>query len=355
MRYTVTTRAKKNRHRIESPDMPLLVTGGAGYIGSHVVLAFREAGYSVIVLDDLSTGHRRAVPVDAEFVEGDVSDTRVVSDLIADYGIASVVHLAAQTSVLDSVHDPLLYYLKNSVASANLLRACIEGGVRVFMFSSTAAVYGVPSLVPVTESAPTNPINPYGSSKLMTESMLRDLSAAYGLSYVVLRYFNVAGADPSGRAGPSNTSSRHLIKLASEAAIGARDYVTVYGTDYDTPDGTCVRDYIHVSDLAHAHVAALRALSDGKINQCDPVFNCGYGHGFSVREVLATVRRLGRVSFEVRNGSRRVGDPPVLVADTRRIRSKLQWSPRYDDLDLIIRTALVWEERLAECEKGYSH
>ncbi|MDE2716342.1 MAG: UDP-glucose 4-epimerase GalE [Chloroflexota bacterium] len=351
MHPRVDAKARRGQHVSETSDSRLLVTGGAGYIGSHVVLAFCEAGYPVIVLDDLSTGSRWAVPIGVEFIQGDVADPSVVSEAIAHYQIDSVVHLAAQTSVSNSVRDPLLFYFKNSIASANLLRACIEGGVRRFIFSSTAAVYGIPPLIPVNESAPKNPINPYGRSKLATEWMLRDASNVHDMDYIVLRYFNVAGADPDGRIGSSNRSSKHLIKVASEAAVGARNHITVFGTDYDTEDGTCVRDYIHVSDLADAHVMALHALRNDTVDKGNAVFNCGYGHGYSVREVLNSARLLGRVSFEIRDGSRRVGDPPILVADSTRIRAELQWSPRYDDLNLIIHSALMWEERLLRGDK----
>ena len=323
---------------------PVLITGGAGYIGSHAVLAFREAGYPVVVLDHLSTGHRAAVPGDVAFVEGDISDLDTVVDILAEYRITAVVHLAASASVPESVHDPLLYYRNNSGASATLIRACVDDGVRRFIFSSTAAVYGIPREIPVSEDAPTAPINPYGSSKLVTEWTLRDAAAAHDFRYVALRYFNVAGADPKGRAGQFGRNAAHLIKVACAAAVGLRDHVTVFGTDYDTADGTCVRDYIHVSDLADIHVAALRDLEAGGGSR---VFNCGYGHGFSVREVLETVRAVAGVSFDVREGPRRAGDPPALVADASRLREALRWSPRHDDLDFIVRTALSWERSLS--------
>ena len=323
---------------------PVLITGGAGYIGSHVVPVFREASYPVVVLDDLSTGHRAAVPGDIPFVEGDVGDIGTVGNVVAEHRIAAVVHLAANASVPESVRDPLPYYRNNGGASATLIRACVDGGVRRFVFSSTAAVYGVPGTIPISEDAPTAPINPYGSSKLITEWTLRDTAAAHDFRYIALRYFNVAGADPNGRAGQSGRNAAHLIKVACAAAVGLRDHVTVFGADYDTADGTCVRDYIHVSDLADAHVAALRDLEDGGGSR---VLNCGYGHGFSVREVLETARAAAGVSFDVREGPRRAGDPPALVADTSRIREALRWSPHHDDLDFIVRTALSWERKLA--------
>ena len=266
---------------------PLLVTGGAGYIGSHVVLAFRDAGYPVVVLDDLSTGRRDAVPDGVAFVEGDAGCQETVSGIIADSRIAAVIHLAGSTSVPESVADPLHYYGNNSATSADLIRACVQGKVTRFIFSSSAAVYGIPEANSVPESAPTNPINPYGSSKLVTEWVLRDTAAAHDFRYIALRYFNVAGADPAGRAGQSSRNAAHLIKVACEAVVGVRGHVTIFGTDYDTDDGTCVRDYIHVTDLAAAHVAALRHLEEGG-ESC--VLNCGYSRGFSVREVLDEVQ-----------------------------------------------------------------
>ena len=329
--------------------VPLLVTGGAGYVGSHAVLAFREAGYPVVVLDNLSTGVRPAVVDDAVFVEGDVGDPGTVNALIAERGIAAVVHFAGSVVVPESVANPLEYYRNNSVASATLVRACVRGGVKRFVFSSSAAVYGIPGAVPVSEDAPTAPINPYGRSKLVTEWMLRDAAAAHDLRYAALRYFNVAGADPGGRTGQSTRNATHLVKVACEAAIGARDGVTVFGTDYDTPDGTCVRDYIHVSDLATVHVAALRDLEDGGGGE-SRVLNCGYGHGFSVREVLDAVASEAGVALEVRDGPRRPGDPPALVSDVSLLRRTLRWEPRHDDLGLIVRSALAWERRLAAGE-----
>lgn len=323
---------------------PLLITGGAGYVGSHAVLAFREAGYPVVVLDDLSTGYRSAVPDGAAFVEGDAGDPARVGAVVAEHGITTVAHFAASASVPESVADPLKYYRNNTAAGANLIQACIAGGVKRFVFSSTAAVYGIPAAVPVSEDAPTAPINPYGSSKLAIEWMLRDAAAAHDFRYAALRYFNVAGADPAGRAGQSTRGAAHLIKVASEAAVGARSGVTVFGNDYGTPDGTCIRDYVHVSDLAEAHVAVLRDLENGGGSR---VFNCGYGRGFSVREVLETVREEAGIALDVRHGPRRAGDPPALVSDVSRLRAALGWSPRHDDLRFIVRTALSWEKRLA--------
>ena len=326
---------------------PLLITGGAGYIGSHAVLAFREAGYPVVVLDDLSTGRRSAMPDDVAFIEGDVGDTDTVESVIAEYRIEAVAHFAGSIVVPESVVDPLKYYRNNSGASANLIRACVDQGVRRFIFSSTAAVYGIPAVVPVTEDAPTVPINPYGSSKLVTEWMLRDAAAAHDFRYIALRYFNVAGADPDGRTGQSTPDATHLIKVAAEASVGLRGHVTVFGTDYDTPDGTCVRDYIHVSDLADAHVAALRHLEAGGGNH---VLNCGYGHGFSVREVLDAVQAESALVIDVREGARRAGDPPVLVSHPSGLRKVLGWSPCHDDLGFIVRTAMAWERKRAREE-----
>ena len=319
-----------------------MVTGGAGYIGSHAVLAFQEAGYPVVVLDDLSTGLRSAVPPGTAFVEGDAGNAATIDAIIAEHGIAAVAHFAGSVVVAESVADPLKYYRNNSAASANLVRACIDGGITRFVFSSSAAVYGVPATLPVSEDAPAAPINPYGRSKLVTEWVLRDTAAVHDFRYAALRYFNVAGADPRGRAGQSTPNATHLVKVASEAAVGARSGVTVFGNDYDTPDGTCVRDYIHVSDLAAAHVAALRDLEEGGGSR---VLNCGYGRGFSVYEVLDAVQAEAGTALEIRDGPRRAGDPPALVCDPSRLRAALQWSPRYDDLGLIVRSALAWERR----------
>ena len=317
----------------------VLVTGGAGYIGSHAVLAFREAGYPVAVLDDLSAGHRAAVPDGVDFIEGDAGDPDLAARTIAERRIGAVAHFAASVSVPESVADPLLYYRNNSVASANLVRACIDGGVKLFVFSSTAAVYGAPRALPVSEALAPDPINPYGRSKLVTEWTLRDAAAAHDFRFAALRYFNVAGADPGGRAGQAGPKAGHLIAVACEAALGLRDGVTVHGADYPTADGTGVRDYIHVSDLARVHVAALDSLAEGAEGG---VFNCGYGRGFSVREVLAAVEAEAGTRLRVRDGPRRPGDPPALVADASRLGAAMRWSPRHDDLRVIVRTALAW-------------
>ena len=326
---------------------PLLLTGGAGYVGSHAVLAFLDAGYRVVVLDNLATGTRSAVPPEAAFVEGDAGDSGTVGALIAEHAIGAVVHFAGSVVVPESVVDPLKYWHDNAVASAHLIRACVEGGVRRFVFSSSAAVYGIPSAVPVAEDMPAEPVNPYGGSKLAVERMLRDTAAAHDFRYTALRYFNVAGADPKGRAGQSTRDATHLVKVACEAAAGRRKGVSVFGTDYDTPDGTCVRDYIHVSDLAEVHVAALRDLEAGGRGG---VLNCGYGRGYSVREVLEAVRSEAGVELEVTDAPRRAGDPPCLVSDTARLRAALEWRPRHDDLRFIVRTALAWERRIARAE-----
>jgi len=324
----------------------VLVTGGAGYIGSHAVLALLDAGWPVVVIDNLVTGFAWAVPDGAVFAKGDIADQALVGRLIAEHGVVAVIHFAGSVVVPESVEDPLKYYENNTVKSRSLIESAVRGGVRHFIFSSTAATYGIPAQVPVTEEARTEPINPYGWSKLMTERMLADAAAAYPLNYCALRYFNVAGADPRGRSGQSTAGATHLIKVAVEAATGKRGHVSVYGSDYATPDGTGVRDYIHVSDLADAHVHALEALI------ADPaashVMNCGYGRGFSVLEVLDSVDRVTNLRIERRMEGRRAGDPDALVADNGRILATLPWRPKLDDLDTIVAHALAWERRLAE-------
>ncbi|MBS0583727.1 MAG: UDP-glucose 4-epimerase GalE [Proteobacteria bacterium] len=320
----------------------ILVTGGAGYIGSHVVLQLIEAGENVIVLDNLSTGFVEAV-LDAKLIVGDVGDRTLVADILAEHQIQTVLHFAARTIVPESVADPLRYYANNTCATRNLLACCAQAGVEHFVFSSTAAVYGIPADGVAGEDTPTLPINPYGTSKLMSEWMLRDLAAASALRYVALRYFNVAGCDPQGRIGQSTKNATLLVKVACEAALGKRDRLLVFGTDYPTPDGTGVRDYIHVDDLARAHLDALRYLRDGGASM---TLNCGYGHGYSVRDVIAAVGRAHGTAFPVETRPRRAGDPPSLIADARRIREVLDWRPRHDDLDLIARTALAWERRI---------
>ena len=326
--------------------MPVLVTGGAGYIGSHAVLALRDAGWPVVVIDNLVTGFRWVVPEDVPFVEGNVDDIALVKATIAEHGIEAIIHFAGSIIVPESVVDPLKYYLNNTVQTRALLQAVVEAGVPHFIFSSTAATYGVPEVTPIVEDSPTRPINPYGMSKLMTEAMLRDVAAAHPMNYCALRYFNVAGADPAGRAGQATAGATHLIKIAAEAATGKRTSVSVFGTDYDTHDGTGVRDYIHVSDLADAHVAALEKLiADPETSH---VMNCGYGKGFSVNQVLDAVDRVTNMTIERKLEPRRAGDPDALVADNARILATLDWRPKRDDLDRIVRDALAWERKLGE-------
>jgi len=329
----------------QTPDdrRTVLVTGGAGYIGSHVVLALRDAGRPVVVLDDLSTGRRAAVPGGVPLVEGDAGDRATVSRLLGEHGIGTVMHFAGSIVVPESVEKPLDYYRNNTAGSLALLDACVRAGVGRFIFSSTAAVYGMPERMPIDEETPTRPINPYGRSKLMTEWMLRDAAAAHGLRYVVLRYFNVAGADPAGRSGQCSRVATHLLKIAAQAATGQRAEIQVYGDDYATPDGTCVRDYIHVSDLASAHVAALVHLEKGGASE---TLNCGYGRGYSVHEVLDMVQTVLGRPLRSRTVGRRAGDPPELVAGVERIGRELDWTPRHADLRTIVATALDWEDRL---------
>jgi len=326
------------------PKGSLLVTGGAGYIGSHAVLAFNEAGFDVVVLDNLSTGRRDAVPALVPLVVGDIGDGEAVGSLIRQHDVRSVVHFAGSIVVPESVVNPLEYYRNNTASSRTLIQACVETGVKTFVFSSSAAVYGAPDRVPVAETASTVPVNPYGTSKLMTEWMLRDSAAAHDFSYAALRYFNVAGADPAGRTGQTTHKATHLIKIACEAAVGKRPFIEVYGEDYDTPDGTCIRDYIHVTDLAAGHVAALGHLARDPANL---VLNCGYGRGYSVREVLRAVEKASGKTLDIRAAPRRPGDPAALVADASAINETLAWEPRHKDLDVIVQTALAWEANLA--------
>jgi UDP-glucose 4-epimerase len=325
--------------------MTVLVTGGAGYIGSHMVQGLLDAGERVVVLDNLSTGFDWAVPAAAPLVIGGSGDQALVGKIIRDHDVDAIIHFAASIVVPDSVRDPLGYYRNNTVNSRALIECAIEHGVRAFIFSSTAAVYGNPVEIPVREDAPTTPISPYGWSKLMTEIMLRDASSAHGLRHVILRYFNVAGADPQGRTGQSTAGATHLIKVAVETALGLRNELSVFGTDYPTPDGTCIRDYIHVADLVLAHRAALQALRSGAPST---TLNCGYGHGYSVNEVIDTVKRVSGVDFRVKNAPARAGDAAMVVADTAQIRQTLAWRPQYDDLAVIVRDALAWESKLAK-------
>lgn len=322
----------------------ILVTGGAGYIGSHVVQQLRSKGRNVVILDNLSTGFRQAAQ-DTDLVIGDTGDKALVSQLLKDHNVGAVMHFAAHTIVPESVSDPLKYYGNNTCCTRNLLECCSAHGVKHFIFSSTAAVYGIPATGVAREDTPLNPINPYGSSKLMSEWMLRDLSAATDLAHVVLRYFNVAGSDPKGRIGQSTRKATLLTKVACEAALGIRDQVAIFGSDYATPDGTGVRDYIHVEDLANAHLMALDYLEQGGASN---TFNCGYGHGYSVREVLDMVSRVNGAPLNIKELPRRAGDPPTLIADAERIRTTLGWRPQYDDLEQIVASALHWERKLMQ-------
>jgi UDP-glucose 4-epimerase len=320
----------------------ILVTGGAGYIGSHTVLQLRARGEQVLVLDNLYTGFRQAV-LDTPLIVGSVGDAEVVTAAMRDHKVDTVLHFAAHTIVPESVSDPLKYYGNNTCGTRTLLQCCAQAGVKHFVFSSTAAVYGIPAGPYADESSPTAPINAYGTSKLMSEWMLRDLAAATPMRYVSLRYFNVAGSDTGGRIGQSTRKATLLIKVACEVVVGKRPYLSIFGTDYATPDGTGVRDYIHVEDLATAHLDALTYLRDGGESV---ILNCGYGHGYSVREVIQSVERTAASRLAVKEEPRRPGDPPVLVARADRVRSTLGWQPRLDDLDAIVRSALDWERKL---------
>jgi UDP-glucose 4-epimerase len=323
--------------------MKILVTGGAGYIGSHVVKVLGEAGYEVLTYDNLSTGHEWAV-LYGKLVKGDLSDKDLFNNVIRGFKPDAVMHFAASIVVPESVREPLKYYRNNTANTLNLLEAMENEGVNMFIFSSTAAVYGIPDEVPVKEDAPMNPINPYGSSKMMTEYILKDISSANkDFRYVSLRYFNVAGADKDCRIGQAYRESTHLITRALKSAKGEFEKLQVFGTDYPTPDGTCIRDYIHVDDLAEAHIYALEYLVNG--GESD-IFNCGYGHGYSVREVVNTAKNVTGIGFNVEEIGRRQGDPPALVADSSKIKQRLNWHPKYDDLEYIIKTAWQWEGKL---------
>ncbi|QZD88768.1 UDP-glucose 4-epimerase GalE [Qipengyuania aurantiaca] len=330
----------------ETTKVPVLVTGGAGYIGSHAVLALKDAGWPVAVIDNLSTGFTFAVPDDVPLYEGDIADAELLARIFAEQGTKAIMHFAGSIIVPESVEQPLAYYENNTVKSRALIEAAVKGGVEHFIFSSTAATYGIPESSPISEDSPKSPINPYGWSKLMTEQMLADASAAHGFNFCALRYFNVAGADPQARSGQSTAGATHLIKVACEAATGKRDGVSVFGTDYETPDGTGVRDYIHVSDLANAHVLALGALIEQPERSL--TMNCGYGKGFSVLEVLDAVDRVTNTKIERRMEPRRAGDPAELISDPSRIRATVPWQPKHDDLGEIITHALQWERKLSE-------
>ncbi|MFO1255585.1 MAG: UDP-glucose 4-epimerase GalE [Sphingomonadaceae bacterium] len=326
--------------------VPVLVTGGAGYIGSHAVLALTDAGWPVAVIDNLTTGFRWAVPDGVPFYQGDIEDADLLSRIIAEQGIGAVMHFAGSIIVPESVENPLKYYHNNTAKSRALIASAVAGGIRHFIFSSTAATYGIPEVSPVNEDSPKAPINPYGMSKLMTETMLADVARAHPLNFCALRYFNVAGADPRARTGQSTAGATHLIKVAVEAALGKRDKVEVFGTDFATPDGTGVRDYIHVSDLASAHVLALAGLIEQPERSL--IMNCGYGRGYSVLEVLDAVDRVTNQQIRRVMSPRRAGDPDSLISDNRRIKATLPWEPKYADLDTIVAHALQWERRLGE-------
>jgi UDP-glucose 4-epimerase len=323
--------------------MTTLVTGGAGYIGSHMVHALVERGENVVVLDDLSTGTRKLVSPKADFVQGGVENAPLVRDLIAQHRVSAVIHFAGSIVAPESVTKPLLYYANNVAGSCSLLQSCVESGIKHFIFSSTAAVYGEPGQNAVAETAPRNPINPYGKSKLMTERMLEDTAHAHDFSYVALRYFNVAGADPQGRTGQASANPTHLIRRACWAALGRIPHLDILGTDYPTPDGTGVRDYVHVTDLVKAHALALDYLREGGKSD---VFNCGYGEGYSVRQIVEAVGSVAGKPLIVREGPRRPGDPPSLCADPSKLKSTLGWKPELDDLEKIVSTALAWEKKL---------
>jgi UDP-glucose 4-epimerase len=319
----------------------VLVTGGAGYIGSHTVLRLTERGYRVIVYDNLSSGHAEAVLAPAELIRGDLAETHRLERIISEESVDSIVHFAADIVVPESVSNPLKYYRNNTINTTNLIELAARSGIQRFVFSSTAAVYGIPDSIPVSEDAPVRPINPYGRSKLMSEWVLRDVCHAEPrLTYMILRYFNVAGADPEGRIGQSTPEATHLIKAACQAALGSRSSLPIYGTDYPTPDGTGVRDYIHVTDLADVHLLALQHLEQGSPSG---VYNCGYGHGYSVRQIVEAVQRASGARVPVEEAARRPGDPAELVADPARVKTDFGWRPRFDDIDAIVGSAYAWE------------
>jgi UDP-glucose 4-epimerase len=323
--------------------MSVLVTGGAGYIGSHMVHELRDTGQRLVVLDNLSTGHRWAIPGDVPLVVGDICNQKLVASVIEEYAVNAIIHFAGSIVVPDSVTDPLGYYHNNTVKSRDLIACAVYHGVKKFIFSSTAAVYGMPETMPIDEETPMAPISPYGSSKMMTEIMLRDTAAAHDFNYVALRYFNVAGADPQGRCGQSTPNATHLIKVAAQTALGQRPYIEVFGTNYPTKDGTCVRDYIHVCDLVRAHSDALNYLRDGGTSQ---VLNAGYGRGFSVLEVIQAVKKISKANFKVLKGEPREGDPAEIISDASLLPELLGWTPEFDDLETIVTHAFAWEKHL---------
>ena len=326
-----------------SPAPHILVTGGAGYIGSHTVLALNAAGYRVVAYDNLSTGHPEAVPPPAKLIVGDLGDQEKLESLLAEEQFSAIIHFAASIVVPESVSRPLLYYHNNTIKTTGLIQAALKHAVPHFIFSSTAAVYGIPEHLPVSESAPLKPINPYGRSKLMSEWVLQDVSLAHpGFRQVILRYFNVAGADPLGRIGQSTPRATHLIKAACRTVLGQQENLEIFGTDYPTPDGTGIRDYIHVSDLAAAHVLALESLRAGADSD---IFNCGYGHGYSVQEIIAAIRKVSGRQLPTRNSPRRAGDPAQLVADPEKLRRTFHWQPQFDDIEKIVESAYQWERR----------
>jgi UDP-glucose 4-epimerase len=325
--------------------MKVLVTGGAGYIGSHIVKALGEKGYDILVYDNLSFGHEWAV-LFGRLIKGDLADKEFLDSVFRDEHIDAVIHMSALIVVDESVREPLKYYRNNFVNAVNLIETCVKHRVKNFIFSSTAAVYGIPRTVPVTEESPLLPINPYGSSKLMVEQALRDVSSAEEFRYAALRYFNVAGADPLVRTGQARRDATHLITVSLRTALGKRSHLDIFGTDYPTPDGTCIRDYIHVDDLAEAHILALEYLLSGGGSK---TYNCGYGHGYTVKEVVDKVKEVTKVDFPVRYTDRRPGDPPSLVADSTRLKNELGWTPKFDDLGYIIKTAWEWEKKLHSC------